>query len=199
MAKRDQDSTMELSMRDLVVPKPPPHGRMGPPANMPTNDRSVWGQLVVGADDFAPAARRPAAPAKSRRGVLIVTIAGLALGTGVGAAYLVTRDGDAAAKTAASAPAPAATPPAKPDPAPTGSAAIASPAEPSKAAPTVAQDPAAGSGSAAVPATIAATTAVDAVSGVAPVIKAKKATATKRPAKKTAAATSKKRVTKKRR
>jgi hypothetical protein len=50
MAKKDHDSTMDLSLSQLVVPKPP----KAPPRGTNPNDVSVWGQLVVGQADFAP-------------------------------------------------------------------------------------------------------------------------------------------------
>jgi len=56
MGKRDHDSTMDLSLSQLVVPKPP----KAPPPGMAQNDVSVWGQLVVGTADFAPAPKKRA-------------------------------------------------------------------------------------------------------------------------------------------
>lgn len=52
MAKRvDNDSTMELSTSQLVPDKP-------------DHDASVWGQVVVDADQFAPKPAAPGKPAK---------------------------------------------------------------------------------------------------------------------------------------
>jgi predicted lipid-binding transport protein (Tim44 family) len=59
MAKKDHDSTMDLSLSQLVVPKPP----KAPPRGMNPNDVSVWGQLVVGQADFAPMPKKRAAHA----------------------------------------------------------------------------------------------------------------------------------------
>jgi len=56
MGKRDHDSTMDLSLSQLVVPKPP----KAPPPGVAQNDVSVWGQLVVGTADFAPAPKKRA-------------------------------------------------------------------------------------------------------------------------------------------
>ena len=86
MTKRDNhpDPTMELSVSQLVVPKPP-----GPPTNLPVDDRSAWGQLVVGADEFAPAPKLPHAP---RRRWPLVALAVVGLAGGAFAVYWVTRD-----------------------------------------------------------------------------------------------------------
>lgn len=52
MAKRpDNDSTMELSTSQLVP-------------DQPDNDASVWGQVVVSPDQFAPQAPKASKPAK---------------------------------------------------------------------------------------------------------------------------------------
>lgn len=57
MAKRrDHDSTMDLSLSQFVVSRPPK-----PPVN--PNDVSVWGRHVVGSADFAPPPRKRAAHA----------------------------------------------------------------------------------------------------------------------------------------
>lgn len=155
MAKReraDNDATMEVSTSQLVpdalprprVPDAAPAGR-GPragasPSTSP-NDASVWKQVVVGSDDFAP----PAKPrtGRGRRLAIGVGVAVAILGAGAGAWY-VLRGGEEApgpATTPAAAPAkptadPAPPAPAPPAPAVAASAASETPAEPASTEPS---------------------------------------------------------------
>jgi len=172
------DSTMELSGSQLVAPSAPrppaPRGR-----GNPGNDMSVWRQVVVGTDDFAPAAST--AP-RWRRDRIAIALGVLALAIG-GAAYALFGGGDdrpavAASSAAPATPAPAAAAPAVPTPTAAGSAATFDAAAPVEAPP-------ADVASAADPAS------VDAISGVAPIIEKpviKKKRVTKRPASKKRAA-----------
>ena len=74
-----QDSTQPLSSSQIVTVTP------ASPATIDRNDRSVWRQVVVGADDFA------VAPVKRKRTGLVVAILVLLAG-GIGAAvYVVMR------------------------------------------------------------------------------------------------------------
>jgi hypothetical protein len=74
-----QDSTQPLSSSQIVTVTP------ASPATIDRNDRSVWRQVVVGADDFA------VAPVKRKRTGLVVAILILLAG-GIGAAaYYVMR------------------------------------------------------------------------------------------------------------
>jgi hypothetical protein len=155
---------MELSVSQLVVPKPP--NRPGPPANLPANERSVWGQLVVGADEFAPARKLPELRRSSRLPLVILAVA--VLGGGGFAAYWLTRD------PAPATPAAAVTPPVMPS-APVPDAALAAIAI--DAAP-VAVD--------AAPPPITDPAAIDAVSGVATPIQPPPAVKRAKPIKKTA-------------
>src|SRR5882757_4539007 len=98
------DATMEVSASQLV-PEPKPPARMGPPKNLPQNDRSMWAGAVVGTSDFAPPVE---AKPKARRW-LIVT---LALAVAGGGGYVIYR---AMASDGADTPRPA---PAKPAPKP---------------------------------------------------------------------------------
>jgi hypothetical protein len=76
MAKRvDHDSTMELSTSQLVPDAPPVKKR---PSIGAQNDMSVWKQVVVGTDDFAPAA-----PVKTRSRVWLILL-GLGVIAGAG-------------------------------------------------------------------------------------------------------------------
>jgi hypothetical protein len=197
---KGHDSTMELSVSQLVVPpskKPPPQGIRG----SAKNDMSTWGQVVVGTDDFAPPTAKP-----ERGGGGTAKWIAVALGVAVaalGGYFVVTSLGGddkaapaAPAVTTPTAPAPA--PATKPDSAakPAGSAAVAATtgsAAPAPAAGSATPAPTEGS---AAPAVAATTTAeVDAISGVAPIIKKKPVVKkkkrpvrriTKKPAKKTA-------------
>ena len=99
---KGHDSTMELSVSQLVVPsrKPPPATR-----NNPNNDMSTWGQVVVGTDQFAPPESKPAGP---RLGGATGKTKWIAIGLGIAAAgvagYLVVANvtgGDKPAGTSA--------------------------------------------------------------------------------------------------
>ena len=92
MTKRDNhpDPTMELSVSQLVVPKPP-----GPPTNLPVDDRSAWGQLVVGADEFAPAPKLPHAP-RRRWPLVALAVVGVAAARDAAVELTVTPDAAAA-------------------------------------------------------------------------------------------------------
>ena len=57
---KDNDATMDVSMSQLVVPRP------APPRNNPKNDMSLWGGVMVGTQDFTPEPVRPMAPAQPR-------------------------------------------------------------------------------------------------------------------------------------
>jgi len=81
----DHDSTMEVSTSQLVSDVP------AQPA-IPKNDRSVWAQVVVGTEQFAPAPA--AAPARRARGILLVC--GLAVVAAIGGyvAFAILHDDD---------------------------------------------------------------------------------------------------------
>jgi hypothetical protein len=103
MAKRADpgDETMELSTSQLV-PDAPPRRRMPPPQISP-QDASVWKQVVVGSNDFAP-------PPKARSGrARTWAIAGVAAaaiaGGGAYAWHRLSSDGAPAEQAAASQPA----------------------------------------------------------------------------------------------
>ena len=106
MAKKDHDSTMDLSLSQLVVPKPP----KAPPRGTNPNDVSVWGQLVVGQADFAPMPTKRATHAPLWIGLGVVGTLAIAA-----AVYIMFMRPSAEPQAAAAA-APAATQPAKPSP-----------------------------------------------------------------------------------
>src|SRR5262245_12113092 len=101
MAKRaDHDATMDISASQLVpdargrsrAPEVQSRGR-APRAPVAQNDMSVWKQVVVGTDDFAPP---PKAHTGRRRGWLIAgALAAVAAGSG-GAVVLYKLSGDSA-------------------------------------------------------------------------------------------------------
>ena len=144
MGKRpDNDATMDISASQLVPDAPgrpraqgaQPHAR-GPRAPAAPNDASVWKQVVVGSDDFAPPPK--ARTGTKRRWVIAGAIGAVVAGSG-GAVALYTLSGDASpapaqataadagsAKVAASAPDPAA--PAAPAPAAPAPSTPAAPA-----------------------------------------------------------------------
>jgi hypothetical protein len=151
MAKRrDNDATMDVSMSQLVPdapqrprsPSAAPQGR-GSKAPIAQNDMSVWKQVVVSSDDFAP----PTKKVRHGGGGLRWVIAGAVLAVGAAGGIFAWRqlasDPGKPAATAASA-----SDPAKPAPveAPAPAAAIATgpakPAETEPAAPTAAVAPA---------------------------------------------------------
>jgi len=144
MAKRaDPDATMDISASQLVpdaqgrprAPEGQPRGR-GPRAPVAQHDMSVWKQVVVGSDDFAPP---PKARSGGRRGWLVAGALGAAV-VGSGGAFALYRfSGDGAP-----APAPAAAPAADPAkaaaaggsaPDPAKAAVEAAPAKPPEVAP----------------------------------------------------------------
>jgi hypothetical protein len=173
---------MEVSGSQLVVDKPP--AKPGPPTKVKANDRSVWGQLVVGADDFAPSSKT--SPARWRRGRVAAVLGALALAGGAIALW-ATRGDSSTGKSGS--PPPLASPVASSPP--PGSPALAAVPPPVDAAvaPVVAD--------AGIPQI--ATTAVDAISGAAaPILVTKKPTAKKSKATKKAV-TKKPVVTKKHR
>jgi hypothetical protein len=158
MGKRaDNDATMDISASQLVpdaqgrprAPGAQPRGRV-PRAPAAPNDASVWKQIVVGTDDFAPPPK--ARTGIKRRWVIAGAIGAVVAGSGVAVAlYKLSSDSSSAsapataaaadpAKAAASAPdpaAPAAPAPAKPaEAAPVEPAAAAAEAEPAPAEPT---------------------------------------------------------------
>jgi hypothetical protein len=98
------DATMEVSASQLV-PEPKPPARMGPPKNVPQNDRSMWAGAVVGTSDFAP----PVEPKPKARRWLIIAFALAVVG---GGGYVIYR---AMASDGAETPPPT---PAKPEPKP---------------------------------------------------------------------------------
>jgi hypothetical protein len=89
MGKRvSQDATQELSVSDLVAPKPPVYPKV------PTgNDASMWMQTPVSADDFLSGpTKKPTAP-RSGRGVMVAVLVLLFVGTaGAGAWYAFMRE-----------------------------------------------------------------------------------------------------------
>ena len=108
------ESTMELSGSDFV-PEPPP---LRKPQVGPQNDRSAWGKVVVGTDDFAPATT----PNKSRTAWLVIGgLAVVILAVGGLVVYRMMGDDEVNATVEPTTPSPAATPP----PAPTKSAPAA--------------------------------------------------------------------------
>ncbi|HWO19402.1 MAG TPA: hypothetical protein VNO30_11525 [Kofleriaceae bacterium] len=151
MAKRrdrDNDATMDVSMSQLVpdapqrphVPSAAPQGR---PAKAPNaqNDMSVWKQVVVGSDDFAPPPKTSSG--RGRRLAILSAVLGVAAGGGVFAWKMLSSDpapatpGTAAGAADPAKPAPAeATPPAQATAATTEAAA--KPAEPAPAEPPAA-------------------------------------------------------------
>jgi len=126
MAKRADpgDETMELSTSQLV-PDERPRRRMPPPQISP-QDASVWKQVVVGSNDFAPP---PKARSGRARTWAIAGVAAAALaGGGAYAWHRLASDG-APATEAAAPPQPAVAKSAEPEP------AEAKPAEPKPVVP----------------------------------------------------------------
>jgi len=127
MAKRrDHDSTMDLSLSQLVVPKPP----KAPPRGMNPNDVSVWGQLVVGTSDFAPPPRKRAAHAPLWIGLGVVGTLAVAAAVYVMFMRPTTESQASAAVPAAAAaakPGPSKAEPAKPATPATKAAATSTP------------------------------------------------------------------------
>ena len=165
---KGNDATQDVSLSQFVPPKPPASLTKPPTISRggQKNDMSLWGGVVVGTSDFSPPAPR------QRRSNAWKWIAGGAavVAAGVAAFFLVS---DAA-------------PMKKPEPPPAPVASVApveKPPEP-KPAPVVVPDK---PRDAAPPAVAAALpTTVDAVSGVAPIIKPKPVAKKKKPTRKTA-------------
>jgi hypothetical protein len=196
MAKRGQgqgphghDATQDLSLSQLVVPAKPP---VLPRKSNPKNDMSVWGGVVVGTQDFAPP---PKAKKQSSSKKWIIAAAAVAV-LGAGGYFAVTNFGGAGDKT----PEPSAKATdekiAAADPKPTDPKPAEAPKPAEGSAPAAAGSGSvgagSGSGSGREP-TVAATHEVDAISGVAPIIK-RPATKKKAVRKTTAKATTKKKV-----
>ena len=173
MVKRDQgEPTADLSASQVlaVTPKPPT-----PPVSK--HDASVWKGLVVGADDFAPAAK---AKPKMRRW-MIYGVLGSAVVAGSGYAVLTTRS-DKPKTPAIAKP----SDPVAPTPAPTE--AVAKPATPEGSATQPAPAPA------KVETPAPAASEPDAITSAAPPTKkqaTKKAPAIKKPATKAGTPTKK--------
>lgn len=197
MVKRvhQNDSTMDISASQLV---PDPPRRPAPPPNL-GNDASVWKQVVVGTDDFAP----PAPAKRSRRTPLLIAVALAIVGGGAYAGYtLVAKDDSSTTASGAhshdhakSATPSGATTSTTTAPAGSADTATGSATDPTTAGsatnsgsatdPTAARAGSAADPTAATPAVAAATTLeADAISGVAPVIKPKKKKPIRRVAKK---------------
>ena len=151
-AERDHDATMDLSMSQLVVSKPPAAPGARPRLPGVKNDASMWAYRVVGTDDFAPA---PVKRQRKRGRWIAAGVLGAAAAAGGSYALLTNSSDDAPAQEAAAAPvdkpAPPAPPPAKvatrqPDPKakkPTkvADAAPAKPVADPAAAKAIASDP----------------------------------------------------------
>lgn len=192
---KGNDATQDVSLSQFVPPKLPDLTK--PPTisrGSQKNDMSLWGGVVVGTSDFAPAPTK-----KARKNTWKwIAAAGAVAGVGI-AAVLLIGGGDSKTPVTPVAPVasvdkPVATPPVeKPAEKPPEKPADTLPGTPA-AAPTEAPAATGGSGSAA-PTVAALTGNVDAISGVAPVIKPKPAAKKKVPArKKTAKATLKKKI-----
>lgn len=172
--ERGQDSTQELSGSQLVPDAPLPAAPKRPPARPigPQNDVSMWKQVVVGTDQFAPAPQ--GGSSRARRGLVIGLVAVTAIAGGGYALYAMS-GGDSpppasAPSEEAAEPEPAAESAPTPVVAAPIDAAVAAEPPPIDAAPA------------------AVTQTVDAVTSVAPPIIPKKKAATKRrPVKKKAA------------
>ena len=161
------DATQEVSLSQLL-PDPPATPKRAPPRGNPQNDASMWIGSVVGSDDFAPAAKKPMAPAGNRNVIWAVLLLIGGVVAGAGAWYFTNRPRSAApAAQATTSPSPATPAPAPSTPTP----AIAAPAAPVAApAPTAAVAPptAAAAAAAGAPSMM-----VDAISSVGAPIKAK--------------------------
>jgi hypothetical protein len=199
---KGNDATQDLSLSDLIVPGKPP---TKPPTIAPRgsasakNDMSLWGGVVLGTQDFAP----PVAPKRNPKKWIIAGVAGAALVAVVLYFVFHTTDAkksDSVADTKVEAPQPPkpdveTKPDVKAAAATSGSSAGSATASGSSSAASgsAANTTAAGSGAstsagAAVPALMANGKEVDAISGVASVIRAKKAPARKAVKKTTAKA-----------
>lgn len=176
---KGNDATQDVSLSQFVPPKPPASLTKPPTITRGSqkNDMSLWGGVVVGTSDFAPA---PTKKVRSNAWKWIAA-AGGAVGVALAAFFLIESN-DPAPATITPSPAVAVEPPAE--------APVEKPVEKpiEKPIDKPAEAPAAtsGSGSAVLPA-VAPTGNVDAISGVAPVIKPKPAAKKKLPARKKAA------------
>jgi hypothetical protein len=197
---KGNDATQDVSLSQFVPPKAPPSLTKPPTISRGSqkNDMSLWGGVVVGTSDFAPA---PTKKVRSNTWKWIAAAGGV-VGVAIAAFLLIGGDEPAPAKIVAVAPAVAAEKPAEKRAEKPAEKPADKPAEKPAEKPVEAPAASGGSGSAAsgsagsaaVP-TVAAVTSVDAITGVAPVIKAKPAAKKKVPArKKTAKATVKKKV-----
>ncbi|HLL25192.1 MAG TPA: hypothetical protein VK427_23820 [Kofleriaceae bacterium] len=162
------DATREVSTSQLIPNERPVLHR----GNADLNDMSVWGGVVVGTQDFAPPPKAKLAAPGGGKAKWLLAGAG-AVAAGVIAYVIVARlAGPAAPRLRAPAPGPSAH---AAMPAPAASPPAAAPAPPIPVAPAVAPAPPV--------LTAPAGDTVDAVSGVAPVIKS--AVSKKKPARKT--------------
>lgn len=196
---KGNDATQDLSLSDLIVPgRPPAPPNPAQRGSNPKNDMSLWGGVVVGTSDFAPA---PVAPKRDpRKWIIGGTIGGIVL---VAVLVFVTRSSDDGKKSEPAAAAPEAKKvedvakaeatgvdtkgsDAKVDSTADAKGSAVTAASGSGSAAGSAAGVAAGSG-AATPALVVNGIEIDAISGVAPVIRAKKAPVRKAPVKKTAA------------
>lgn len=178
---KGNDATQDVSLSQFVVPRP------GLPTKPPTisrgnakNDMSLWGGVVVGTSDFAPA---PNAKKTGSNAWKWVAAAGAAIGVAAGAIFFIAGADDKPATKAAVVEAPAAQPaadkPAADKPA-TDKAAVDTPVVAPVDAKPVAATPTEAVAASAEP-------AADAISGVAPVIKPAKAAPKKKVVRKTVA------------
>ena len=132
-ADQSNDATMEVSDSQFLklAPKPPARGTTKPPAlrNPPAgskNDASVWKQVVVSTDEFAP---QPKTDARPRRWWIFGLVGAVVLAAVGFTVYWISRDDKPAEKAAGTTAPPAEVAPEKP-PAP----APAKPAIPEVAA-----------------------------------------------------------------
>jgi hypothetical protein len=187
---KGNDATQDVSLSQFVPPKPPASLTKPPTISRGSqkNDMSLWGGVVVGTSDFAPA---PTKKVRSNAWKWIAG-AGVVVGGAVAAFFLIGPP----VKTAA---VPTEKPAVTTDkPAVAAETPAEKPAEKPTDKPVEAPDASSGSGSAgtaAAPTVAGLTGNVDAISGVAPVIKPKPAAKKKLPArKKTAKALVKKKI-----